>query len=786
MVKPSANTLSGVLMRLCRDQSGNVLAIAAAATLPLIGIVGGAVDMSRVYAVRIGLQAACDAGALTGRKTMSSAAWDYDTHGVIAKNVFTANFKNSAFGSTNVTKNFTGADATVTGTASADVPMTLMSIFGITSKSVSVTCASTLRIPHTDVMFVLDTTGSMNCAPADTVDGAGGTTVCTNNGGVEKSNSRMKGLRTAVNCFVETMAKANTGEVCAASGSDPTPTGLSSSVQLRVGFVPYSSNINVGKLLPTAYFRTSQLFQSKEPISTTVQTWANTGTSNLSPPSTWSPVSRPASYNTSLISTDNFGTFSTDLGTTTGTVSITVTGGTSLTLNRRITGATSANCNSNNTYSTSPTAAKRIRALGDAEGVVGAPSVGTYTTPSHPAANRTRTNSEGRTNTVQGYRYIWSGSTSTCRLYQANTVSSSSWTQARNITETQPISWTPYQELTGWTLKPTTVNVSGLKNGTNWNSAVTVPAATSSTISVQKSGSSTATDIVTPASQSISWNGCIEERQTYMNTDIDPSDDWNPVPTAAIDMDIDRVPDPLDATTLWGFALSGLVYGRVNGSGNRTTANVITGTNPGSILNTLACPAQAQKLSNATDASDPTRKSATNVRTYTNGLIATGGTYHDIGLLWGARLISPTGMFAAENAFDSSGNTITRQRHMVFMTDGDTGTCSSSYTPYGISWWDRRQTNKANPNDDGVSSCSNSFTNAITDARTEALCRDIKNNNITIWVVSFGLGENAATETRLKRCASSPTHFYDANSTAALKTAFEEIALQISRLRLQN
>lgn len=780
MKKPAVHNLSGVLSRLCKDQSGNVIAMAAAATLPLIAMVGGAVDMSRIYAVRIGLQAACDAGALTGRKTMSNGTWNTDSINM-SNSVFTANFKNNAFGSSGLVRNFTGAGGLVTGTASADVPMTLMSIFGAPTKNVSVTCTSNMRIPHTDVMFVLDTTGSMNCAPGDTQTGAGGTTVCTNNGGVEKTDSRMRGLRTAVNCFVETMAKADTGEVCATTGSDPTPTGLSTSVQLRVGFVPYSSNINVGKLLPTAYFAANRTFQSREAVTTAIQTWADNGTSGLSPPSAWSGVSRPASYNTSLLSTDSFSSFSTDLGTTTGTFTVNVTGGSSISLNRRILGATSANCPNNNTYSSSPSLSKRIRALGDSEGAVGAPSYGTYTTPTHPAANRTRTNTESRTNSVLGYRYFWHSGSSTCRLYQANTLSSSNWAQARNITESQPIAWTARQELTGWTYKPITINVAGFKSGTNWNSSAAIANASSTSMNVQKSGSSSTVAINIPASATIGWSGCIEERQTFMNTDGDPSDDWKPVPGTAIDMDIDRIPDATDTTTLWGFALPSLIYSRTDGSGNRTTAN----TTSGSALNSLACPREAQLLRAATDSvSDPTL--ATNIRTYTTGLVATGGTYHDIGLLWGARLMSPSGIFAASNALDSLGNPITRQRHMVFMTDGDTGTCSTSYTPYGISWWDRRQTNKANPNDDGVSSCSNSHTNAITDARTEALCTEIKNRNITVWVVSFGLGVNAATETRLRQCASSATHFYDANSTAQLKTAFEEIALQISRLRLQS
>ena len=63
------------LARLRRDKSGNTLAIAAAAFIPLVGIIGSGVDMSRLYIVKTRLQHACDAGALAGRKAMGSGQW---------------------------------------------------------------------------------------------------------------------------------------------------------------------------------------------------------------------------------------------------------------------------------------------------------------------------------------------------------------------------------------------------------------------------------------------------------------------------------------------------------------------------------------------------------------------------------------------------------------------------------------------------------------------------------------------------------------------------------------
>ena len=61
----------GIMSRLASNQEGNIIAIFAAAIIPAIGLVGGAVDMSRLYLTQARLQGACDAGALLGRKIMA-------------------------------------------------------------------------------------------------------------------------------------------------------------------------------------------------------------------------------------------------------------------------------------------------------------------------------------------------------------------------------------------------------------------------------------------------------------------------------------------------------------------------------------------------------------------------------------------------------------------------------------------------------------------------------------------------------------------------------------------
>ncbi len=105
-----------------------------------------------------------------------------------------------------------------------------------------------------------------------------------------------------------------------------------------------------------------------------------------------------------------------------------------------------------------------------------------------------------------------------------------------------------------WTYKQVEFDVSDLKNesANAWNNSVSLPIGTNG------------------ANTNIAWEGCIEERKTLPLTDSDPSDDWDPIPDEALDMDIDTVPDSSDPDTLWGPLLTGAVWLREDGSGNNT------------------------------------------------------------------------------------------------------------------------------------------------------------------------------------------------------------------------
>lgn len=244
------------------------------------------------------------------------------------------------------------------------------------------------------------------------------------------------------------------------------------------------------------------------------------------------------------------------------------------------------------------------------------------------------------------------------------------------------------------------------------------------------------------------WGGCIEERDTiaaaqYAHTNNGITADGE---LGAHDLNIDAA--PTNTATKWRPYWPEVYF---LSDGTRLTNLTANGY--------VACPSKARLLSVMT-------RSA--VQTYVDGLITIGGTYHDVGLLWGARLASPQGLFASTvNASPGNGGSISR--HMIFMTDGDLTAYPDVASMYGIEQHDRRITGTV----------GESVHLERRQRRYLALCQAIKAKGIRLWVIAFGTTLTADMET----CASSGSSFTAANS-ASLNTAFQNIARQISELRL--
>jgi Flp pilus assembly protein TadG len=674
------------LQELRSNTAGNTLAMAGMALFPLTAMIGGGVDVSRIYLVQTRLQQACDAGALAGRRQMAGGNWNANNNAAntAAQNMFRANFDTNAYGSYDANTAFTENAGTVTGTATVKLDMAVMQMFGYDTKTVAVECDASMAIPNTDVMFVLDTTGSMNCP--DT-----GTSYCGNNGNVEAWNARIKGLRSAVKCFYETLAKRDSDEDC---GSTPSA-GSENTAHLRFGFVPYSTNVNVGKLLPNDFLADNWTYQSREAVTRLENVVVD-----------YTPGT-PYVYSNEFYYQGYWSSNSTV--------------------------ETHYNVwNSNECDSLQP------EDYDEMSGNEGAKFDQESWTSGGNRITRWYTDETGT-------RYDYNTSYSSWRDRCTIRLRTRTLVHTREYRQVDSPVYEQQQVFSHYDYKPVTFNISGLKaGGSSWKDSLDLP--------VGNQGLDTG----------VRWDGCIEERQTVRTTNFDP------IPTAAYDLDIDLMPTTGNPATQWGPLLDQAVWGRYGGYYNTQTTDTVSTTNNLSRNFSYTCANEARKLQRWDNPDD--------FDSYLDNLDAIGSTYHDIGLIWGARLLSPTGIFASENATTENGGAI--DRHLIFMTDGDTVTDSSQYTSYGVEWYDRRRTS-AN------SAPSNSDLTSQVNSRFLAMCRAIKNKNITLWVVSFGNGVSSSSITNLQNCATSGK-FYNASNSAELLNNFRTIANDISQLRLTN
>ena len=255
---------------------------------------------------------------------------------------------------------------------------------------------------------------------------------------------------------------------------------------------------------------------------------------------------------------------------------------------------------------------------------------------------------------------------------------------------------------------------------------------------------------------SSTWNGCIEERQTVATVNFDP------IPDDALDLDIHLVPDPSDPATQWKPMWPQITYDRPGPNQWTTTQNRST--------RGFNCPSPARRL-----AEYPLEGAGRNqnFQNYINSLTPTGGTMHDIGMIWAGRFISDKGIFAADNETAPNGDAISR--HIIFMTDGEMGAGPNNTTSYGNYDMDGRFAGFAA---DGT--WEESDLAVIHNRRLAAICRRIKNDNITVWSVTFGLPQNEFT----RGCATGEQRAFEANNSSALTSAFRRIATAIAELRL--
>lgn len=143
-----------------------------------------------------------------------------------------------------------------------------------------------------------------------------------------------------------------------------------------------------------------------------------------------------------------------------------------------------------------------------------------------------------------------------------------------------------------------------------------------------------------------------------------------------------------------------------------------------------------------------------------NGYSAQGATAGHIGLAFGWNALSNrwSGIFSGSSA-PGPYNAANVTKVVLLMTDGDFNTAYSAGT-------------------------SNAAQVAESTARTMALCNAMKNGSHNIQIYSVAFQAPTAAETLLRNCASSSSHYFDANDAAQLRAAFKQIAKRMQQIRV--
>lgn len=165
------------------------------------------------------------------------------------------------------------------------------------------------------------------------------------------------------------------------------------------------------------------------------------------------------------------------------------------------------------------------------------------------------------------------------------------------------------------------------------------------------------------------------------------------------------------------------------------------------------------------------------IKTSISNMVATGETNIPLGLVWGWHVLSPNAPFGDGASYTDDEVT----KVVILMTDGDNVNSEadnpndSTYSGLSYAGWTSNLLGLPGGS-------SGSQRRAVMDQRLATLCTNMKAQGIVIYTVRVEV--NSGSSSLLQNCASKPDNFYDVQNVADLGDAFEQIAGQISRLRI--
>jgi hypothetical protein len=146
----------------------------------------------------------------------------------------------------------------------------------------------------------------------------------------------------------------------------------------------------------------------------------------------------------------------------------------------------------------------------------------------------------------------------------------------------------------------------------------------------------------------------------------------------------------------------------------------------------------------------------TTLSSQVNAMVASGATNQAIGMAHGWQTLTPGDPYGAPDVPDNT------TRYIILFSDG-LNTMARWY---------------------GDGSSEGTTLDGYIDAREKATCDAAKAEGIVIYAIYVNIGNTSGNSAPLQYCASDATKYYALTSTTAITTTFQQIAQQISNLRV--
>lgn len=152
-----------------------------------------------------------------------------------------------------------------------------------------------------------------------------------------------------------------------------------------------------------------------------------------------------------------------------------------------------------------------------------------------------------------------------------------------------------------------------------------------------------------------------------------------------------------------------------------------------------------------------------------------GGTFSNLGMVWGWRVLSPERPFTQGRAYAEDDNT----KAAILMTDGVNQFGKRIfYSPYRSDYTAYKYLD-----DRVLGTASYSGATAVLDSRLAEVCANMKAKGIVIYTITFALN-NATTQNLYRQCASDSSKYFNSPSNEDLRTAFRAIGNDLRQLHI--